>query len=131
MEQPTSPGPTSGAATQSTAAPPSPEPAAPSTPAAPEQPKRERPAASLSVVLPAYNEAERIGPALDELFQFLNDAANVGEVAGIPLKVEVLVVDDGSRDGTGSIVSARREAQPNRDAPEPRLRLIRAKHAGK
>jgi dolichyl-phosphate beta-glucosyltransferase len=105
--------------------------AAPAT-AAPAAPERERPHASLTIVLPAYNEAERIGPALDELFQFLDDAANVGEaIAGIPEKVEVVVVDDGSRDGTGSIVSARREAQPNRDVPDPRLRLVRAKHAGK
>jgi dolichyl-phosphate beta-glucosyltransferase len=132
MEQPNSPGPAG-------VAPPGGPPASASTPAsateaapakAPTAP-RERPHNSLTVVLPAYNEAERIGPALDELFQFLDDAANVGEVAGLPLKVEVLVVDDGSRDGTGSIVSGRREAQPNKDKPEPRLRLVRAKHAGK
>lgn len=140
MEQPNSPGPTSGAAPTSPTAGPAPTPVPARPPAAPTPvpaptpaaPQRERPHASLTVVLPAYNEAERIGPALDELFQFLDDAANIGEaVAGIPDKVEVLVVDDGSRDGTGSIVSARREAQPNKDKPDPRLRLVRAKHAGK
>jgi dolichyl-phosphate beta-glucosyltransferase len=122
MEQPNSPGPTSGAA---------PRQSAPAAGAAAVAPPRERPHASLTIVLPAFNEAERIGPALDELFQFLDDAANVGEVAGLPEKVEALVVDDGSRDGTGSIVSGRREAQPSKALPEPRLRLIRAKHAGK
>jgi len=127
MEQPNSPGPTAGAATPTATSPGAAAPAAPP----PAAPPRERPHESLTIVLPAYNEAERIGPALDELFQFLDDAANVGEVAGIPEKVEVLVVDDGSRDGTGSIVSGRREAQPNKALPDPRLRLVRAKHAGK
>jgi dolichyl-phosphate beta-glucosyltransferase len=127
MEQPASPGPASTAVPSAAA----PAPAAPAAAATPAPPQRERPHGSLTIVLPAYNEAERIGPALDELFQFLDDAANVGEVAGIPETVEVLVVDDGSRDGTGSIVSNRREAQPNKDKPDPRLRLVRAKHAGK
>jgi len=130
MEQPNSPGP-AGVAPPGGPPAPAAAPSAPPAAPAPAPPPRERPHASLTVVLPAYNEAERIGPALDELFQFLDDAANVGEVAGLPLKVEVLVVDDGSRDGTGSIVSGRREAQPNKDRPEPRLRLVRAKHAGK
>ncbi|HEX8024707.1 MAG TPA: dolichyl-phosphate beta-glucosyltransferase [Candidatus Limnocylindrales bacterium] len=130
MEQPTSPGP-AGAAAPAGGSAPTPTPTPTPVPAEAPKPPRNRPHASLSIVLPAYNEAERIGPALDELFQFLDDAANVGEVAGLPLKIEVLVVDDGSRDGTGSIVSARREAQPNKAQPEPRLRLVRAKHAGK
>src|SRR5215468_4116381 len=108
MEQPASSRPASTAV-------PSAAPEAPPAPATPEPKKRERPHASLTIVLPAYNEAERIGPALDELFQFLNDAANVGEVAGIPEKVEVLVVDDGSRDKTGSLVSERPEAQPSKE----------------
>ena len=85
---------------------------------------------SLTIVLPAFNEAERIGPALDELFQFLRDAANVGAVSGLPSKVEVLVVDDGSRDGTAGIVAARAEAQPSRTGGA-QLRLVRAKHEGK
>src|SRR5438045_4021766 len=87
------------------------------SPNPPDQPGTPNPAGaplpqSLTIVLPAINEADRIGPALDELFQFLDDAANVGAVAGLPSKVDVLVVDDGSRDGTASIVAERPEAQP-------------------
>ena len=57
-------------------------------------------------------------------------------MAGLPAKVDVVVVDDGSRDGTGSIVANRpeaqpRKAQPHRAAEPPRLRLVRAKHGGK
>jgi dolichyl-phosphate beta-glucosyltransferase len=102
----------------------------PEPPAAPEPPPALVLPASLTIVIPAFNEAERIGPALDELFHFLDDAANVGPVAGLPEKVDVLVVDDGSRDGTAGIVANRREAQPSKTTP-PRLRLVRAKHAGK
>lgn len=79
-------------------------------------------APSLTIVLPAYNEARRIGPALDELFAYLDGAA-MGEV-------EVLVVDDGSTDGTAEIVARRPEAQPLGDAPA-QLTLLRGPHRGK
>ena len=60
--------------------------------------------ASLAIVLPAYNEAERIGPALDELFAYLITAYD------LPHPIDVLVVDDGSTDGTAALVDARPEA---------------------
>jgi glycosyltransferase involved in cell wall biosynthesis len=52
----------------------------------------------LSIVIPAYNEENRIGRSLDEILQFLSSA---------PYRAEVVVVDDGSKDGTAQVVSAR------------------------
>jgi len=49
----------------------------------------------LSIVIPAYNEAQRIGKTLLETFSYL-DSLN--------FKSEVLVVDDGSTDGTAGRV---------------------------
>ena len=59
---------------------------------------------SLGIVLPAYNEEARLGPALDELFGYLCEAIGV-----LPASVSVLVVDDGSTDGTAALVRARPE----------------------
>jgi dolichyl-phosphate beta-glucosyltransferase len=59
---------------------------------------------SLGIVLPAYNEEGRLGPALDELFGYLCEAIGV-----LPASVSVLVVDDGSTDGTAALVRARPE----------------------
>ncbi len=50
----------------------------------------------LSVVIPAYNESARIGPYLDEVRVYLT--------AAYPRDHEVLVVDDGSADGTADLV---------------------------
>ncbi|MEZ0241457.1 MAG: dolichyl-phosphate beta-glucosyltransferase [Chloroflexota bacterium] len=89
-------------------------------------PTPEPPASSrLTVVLPAYNEAERIGPALDELFGYLDRAP-----AGLPSRVEILVVDDGSADSTAAVVEARPEASRPADSPNI-LRILRVPHAGK
>lgn len=49
----------------------------------------------LSIIIPAYDEAQRIGPTLRAVAAFR---------ASTPLDVEVLVVDDGSRDATREIV---------------------------
>ena len=61
--------------------------------------------ASLSVVIPAYNEEARLPPTLDTVVGFLN--ARPFEFA------ELIVVDDGSRDGTAALVEsfARNHAQ--------------------
>lgn len=72
---------------------------------APLQPGDPAPAGSLSVVIPARDEALRIGPLLDAL-------ARSG-----PSVREILVVDDGSTDGTADVVE--RHA-----ALEPRISLL-------
>ena len=51
----------------------------------------------LSIVIPAYNEAERIEQTLETVRHYLQ---------GQPLRAEVLVVNDGSRDRTGPLVAA-------------------------
>lgn len=86
---------------------------------------------SLCVVLPAYNEEGRLGPALDELFAFLCSP----QAAGLPAEVRVLVVDDGSTDGTAALVRARpefSEAGAVTSRPGcPTLRLLAIGHGGK
>jgi len=57
---------------------------------------------SLSIVIPAYNEQARLPATLDRI------AAWAGQSA-MPV-LEVIVVDDGSRDATASIVEQRAEA---------------------
>lgn len=85
---------------------------------------------SFSIVLPAYNEEARLGPALDELFAYMCSAPK----GALPEKVDVLVVDDGSADGTAALVRARAEYVGDGKVPKgdyPELRLLRIAHAGK
>ena len=86
---------------------------------------------SLGIVLPAYNEEARLGPALDELFAYLCGAPP-GE---LPDLVNVLVVDDGSTDGTAALVRARPEFAAERPRPSgsdcPTLELLSVPHGGK
>lgn len=49
-----------------------------------------------SVIIPAYNEAERIGPTLERALAYFADHPELG--------VEVLIVDDGSADGTAALI---------------------------
>jgi dolichyl-phosphate beta-glucosyltransferase len=51
----------------------------------------------LSIVIPAYNEAARLGPALEAIR---------AHVAQSGLQTELIVIDDGSTDGTGDLVRA-------------------------
>ncbi len=82
---------------------------------------------SLTLVLPAYNEATRIGPALDELFRYLD----APPLEGMHPRIDVLVVDDGSADGTADIVRARPEAARPRDGDLASLGVLPVRHAGK
>ena len=59
---------------------------------------------ALSIVIPAYNEAERIEQTLETVRNYLRSQ---------PLRAEVLVVNDGSRDRTGPLVAARAQHWPN------------------
>ena len=70
----------------------------------------------ISIIIPAYNEAGRLPASLDRIEGYLRD---------LPLSAEVIVVDDGSRDGTGDVVR-------QRAASWPRLKLVSAgRNAGK
>ena len=71
---------------------------------------------SITIVIPAYNEAERLPPTLAKLAAFL---------ATQPLRAEILVVDDGSKDATCEVVEAAMRSMPT-------LRLVRqSPNAGK
>jgi glycosyltransferase involved in cell wall biosynthesis len=63
----------------------------------------------LSIIIPAYNEEKRLPRTLDRVREYLK---NHGGAA------EVIVVDDGSKDGTANLVESRR-------AGWPELRLLK------
>jgi glycosyltransferase involved in cell wall biosynthesis len=61
-------------------------------------------AIELSIVIPAYNEERRLPNALRRIREFLEKRA---------IPAEVIVVDDGSADGTPDVVAATRQSLPN------------------
>jgi dolichyl-phosphate beta-glucosyltransferase len=67
------------------------------------------PFVDLSIVVPAFNEEHRLPPTLAKLHAFL---------AAQPMRWEIIVVDDGSRDATCAVVEAAMATIPN-------LRLVR------
>jgi glycosyltransferase involved in cell wall biosynthesis len=62
------------------------------------------PFVDLSIIVPAYNEEHRIPPTLARLHAFLSAQ---------PLRYEIIVVDDGSRDGTAAVVEAAAKSIPH------------------
>ena len=64
------------------------------------------PAKSLSVVIPAFNEEDRLPAALAEALAYLGRRR---DAAGPLFTYEVIIVDDGSSDGTARSVSQRRQ----------------------
>jgi dolichyl-phosphate beta-glucosyltransferase len=64
---------------------------------------------TLSIVIPAYNEERRLPSTLDAVLSWLDQSSYPD--------AEVLVVDDGSRDGTADLVR-------KRAAMDPRVRLV-------
>jgi glycosyltransferase involved in cell wall biosynthesis len=67
------------------------------------------PCVDLSIVVPAFNEEHRLPPTLARLSAYLETQ---------PLRWEIVVVDDGSRDATCAVVEAAMARIPN-------LRLVR------
>ena len=91
---------------------------------------------SITIVLPAYNEESRLGPALEELFGYLGRHGAQGRdgapgAAALPADIRILVVNDGSTDGTAALVQARAEANAADGASHPRLALLSTPHGGK
>ncbi|HEX5419667.1 MAG TPA: glycosyltransferase family 2 protein [Gammaproteobacteria bacterium] len=50
---------------------------------------------SVDILIPAYNEEHNIGPLIEQLFATLRDSR---------YRIEIIVVDDGSEDGTAEVV---------------------------
>lgn len=59
----------------------------------------------LSIVVPCYNEAEVIGETMRRLFSFCLELSD--------MDVELIFVDDGSRDGTRDILKRHADVNPN------------------
>ncbi len=74
-----------------------------------------RPGARALVVLPTYNERETVAQVIERTLRSSSDAADSDPA--IP-SVDILVVDDGSPDGTAAVVA-------ELSAAEPRVRLLR------
>ena len=63
----------------------------------------------LSIIIPAYNEEHRLPPTIERVARFLTTQ---------PLRTEIIVVDDGSKDDTCGVVERAMSQYPN-------LRLVR------
>ncbi len=61
------------------------------------------PTLDLSIVIPAYNEERRLPKTLDAIVDYLQNR---------PFRAEILVVDDGSSDGTRALVTSLQSKYP-------------------
>jgi glycosyltransferase involved in cell wall biosynthesis len=59
----------------------------------------------LTIVVPAYNEEARLGPSLERIRDYLTDEK---------IRAEILVVDDGSTDGTARVAASALEGARGR-----------------
>ena len=76
----------------------------------PDAVRREADATLISVIMPAYNRANRIAAAIRSVLAQSHD------------RFELIVVDDGSTDGTAEIAAA--------FTSDPRVRVVRGEHGG-
>ena len=53
------------------------------------------------VIIPTYNEIDNISAMIDKVFS-------------LPIEFDLLVIDDGSPDGTAAVVKERQKEFPNR-----------------
>ena len=60
----------------------------------------------LSIIMPCYNEAQRVGRTLDALEQLRV------RLAALLVQIEIIAVDDGSRDGTADVLDQRAKSMP-------------------
>ncbi len=74
--------------------------------------RKTRSAPGLSVIIPAFNEESRLPAYLERV---------IGYMEKQPFSFEVIVVDDGSRDGTAAVVEKAAAAKPG-------IRLVRLPH---
>lgn len=65
----------------------------------------------LSIVIPAYNEAKRLPKTLERIRSYLQEATNRWRVD--MSEIEVIVVDDGSTDGTSELARSFSDRLPN------------------
>lgn len=75
----------------------------------------------LSVVVPAYNEERRLAPTLAAIRAYLEDGAEGAPQGSDRTRWELIVVDDGSTDGTLDIAA-------DAEAADPRVRLVHSPH---
>jgi len=73
--------------------------------------ERENPNLFLSIVIPAYNEAKRLPRTLERIHAYLCDSVKGWQV-GMEA-IEVIVVDDGSTDGTSELARTFSDRLPN------------------